>query len=141
MTVMKQRTRASVVCTHENKLLLVKLRDPSTGVVRLFPPGGKVEDNETPSMTAVRECLEETGVKVRVNRLKCLTDQYQFEWSGHIYSCTTTYFSATFIEQTNSIVQDVSYNEGLKWLPVEEVEKTLQFDKNIQKSVLALLSL
>ncbi|MGL5041933.1 MAG: NUDIX domain-containing protein [Culicoidibacterales bacterium] len=31
-----------------------------------LPPGGKVDNNETPDEAAVRECLEETGVKINL---------------------------------------------------------------------------
>lgn len=32
-------------------------------------PGGKVRPQETPADTAIRECLEETGVVIQINRL------------------------------------------------------------------------
>ena len=31
-----------------------------------FPPGGKVETNELPDTTAIRECLEETGLAIEL---------------------------------------------------------------------------
>ncbi len=34
------------------------------------PPGGKVDRNETPDEAAVRECFEETGVKIELNGQK-----------------------------------------------------------------------
>ncbi len=41
------------------QLLLVRLRDPVSGVEALYPPGGAVEPNETPEEAARRETLEE----------------------------------------------------------------------------------
>ena len=33
-------------------------------------PGGKAESNESPAQAAIRECLEEVGVEVAVDRLR-----------------------------------------------------------------------
>ena len=32
------------------------------------PPGGKIEEGETPSQTAIRECYEEIGINARLLR-------------------------------------------------------------------------
>ena len=58
-------------------------------------PGGKKEDGELPQHTAIRECLEETGIKVSECQYltDCLDDNknlvYCFiakKWSGEIVS-------------------------------------------------------
>lgn len=35
------------------------------------PPGGKVDRHETPDDAAIRECLEETGIKIKLKGNKC----------------------------------------------------------------------
>ena len=48
------------VVNKDKKLLMIKHKK----LGKWCPPGGKVDNNETPDEAAVRECFEETGVKV-----------------------------------------------------------------------------
>ncbi|MEX5294036.1 NUDIX domain-containing protein [Kocuria sp. CPCC 205268] len=58
---------AAVVVRGDGRLLLVRRgREPQRG--RWSVPGGKLEPGETPAQAAVREVLEETGVRVRAGR-------------------------------------------------------------------------
>jgi len=59
---------ATLICTHENQLLLVKRAvDPGKGMWGL--PGGFIERGETPEMGAERELLEETNLQGNVKSL------------------------------------------------------------------------
>lgn len=53
---------ASVYVIHENKALLHKHKKYNT----LFPLGGKMNPNEVPHETALREVFEESGLKVEL---------------------------------------------------------------------------
>ncbi|MCE9603558.1 MAG: (deoxy)nucleoside triphosphate pyrophosphohydrolase [Planctomycetia bacterium] len=57
---------AIAVVEHEGKLLIGRRPEgkPLAGLWEF--PGGKVEAGESPAAAAERECLEETGVRVRV---------------------------------------------------------------------------
>ena len=136
-----KRRRASVVCVHRDALLLVKLRDPETKILRLFPPGGAIEINETPEDAALRECLEETNCTVKLDTNSRLDDFYDFVWNGQTFHCHTTYFSANLVHQDTSEIRDASYNEGVVWLPLTDVELALEYDDRILNSVLKLISL
>lgn len=48
-------------------LLVQRLNDPCKGLWSL--PGGYMDNDEDPASAAERECLEETGLEVRVTRL------------------------------------------------------------------------
>ena len=62
------KVAAGVVVEREGKILLVRRAvDPEMGKWSI--PAGFVEADEDPAETAVRECLEETGLKVRIARL------------------------------------------------------------------------
>lgn len=50
------------VINQENKFLLIKHKKLGKWV----PPGGKVDRHETPDEAAIRECYEETGVKIEL---------------------------------------------------------------------------
>ena len=46
---------------------MIGQREPGTSLAGFWEfPGGKIENGETPEAAAVRECLEETGLVVRV---------------------------------------------------------------------------
>lgn len=139
---MRRRTRASVVCEAEGHLLVVRLRDPATGVEALYPPGGGVEENEQPAETARREALEETGVAVRVLEPLVLVDEYPFRWNAVDYICTTHYFPADlegpFTRELGS-VDDAPYNLGASWVPTEEALAALAVHPRIASAVSRVL--
>jgi 8-oxo-dGTP diphosphatase len=65
---MHVQVSANVAVERDGALLLVKLNyGPRSG--RWALPGGIVEDDETPERAAVRETLEETGLRVRLEGL------------------------------------------------------------------------
>ncbi|NUP08924.1 MAG: NUDIX domain-containing protein [Polyangiaceae bacterium] len=117
---MTKRLRASLVCEAEGLLLVVRLRDPVTGVEGLFPPGGAVEEGETPSMAAVRETLEETGIVVTTIPDIVLCRTYPFRWAGVDYEVTTQFFAAR-LDRAPALpaVVDADYNLGASWIPVD----------------------
>lgn len=63
----------------DQQLLLVK----EVITNKLSLPGGTIEKNEAPELAAQRETWEETGIKVRADRLLGMTD------SAYIYNCAT----------------------------------------------------
>jgi len=117
--------RASAVCRSEGRVLLVRMKDPLTGLELLFPPGGGIEANETPAETARRETLEETGVRVRIDPSLAVTVRYPYAWAGVEYDVTTHYFAAKLDEpfrETLPRVVDAEYNLGAVWLPEADAE-------------------
>jgi ADP-ribose pyrophosphatase YjhB (NUDIX family) len=134
------RVRASLVCQAEGKLLLVRLKDPESGVEGLYPPGGAVEPDETPAHAAERETLEETGVTARVTSGVELVRHYPFVWGGVSYDVTTHYFAATLAEATAlTPVVDADYNLGAVWLPIEEALEALALHPVIAGAVAQVL--
>lgn len=130
-----ERRRASSVCVHQNQILLVNLKDPLTGIERLFPPGGEIEKGETPRETAVRETFEETGYETKVLDIPAVASRYLFEWNGKTYDCYTDYFCVQLTTQKRENIDDTTYNLGHEWVDLDKVESILSFDPNISKSV------
>ncbi len=136
--VHERRLRASVVCEAEGRLLLVRLRDPVSGVEALYPPGGAIEPGEAPAETARRETLEETGVRVRVHPDLVIVDTYPFRWAGVDRLVTTHYFAASLegpFDPALPAVIDASYNLGAVWLPVGEATAGLSVHPAIASAV------
>ncbi len=144
MSGLQKRHRASVVCVAEGHLLLVRLRDPVSGFVAPYPPGGRVEDGESPEETARRETLEETGLRVRVDPRSEVVDTYPFRWAGVDREVTTHYFAATledpFTRELPPVV-DADYNLGALWMPVEDALAAMGSVPAIAASVAKVLAL
>jgi len=66
---MQNRIRVGVLIFKENKILLVKHVHPETGYTWWVPPGGGIKDKETIFEAAIREVHEETGLKVKLNKI------------------------------------------------------------------------
>lgn len=134
------RVRASLVCQAEGKLLLVRLRDPESGVEAMYPPGGAVEPDETPAQAAERETQEEAGVTAEVTPGVELVRHYPFRWGGVSYQVTTHYFAAALAETaTLAPVVDAPYNLGALWLPIEEALDALALHPVIASAVAGVL--
>jgi 8-oxo-dGTP pyrophosphatase MutT (NUDIX family) len=134
------RVRASLVCQAEGKLLLVRLRDPESGVEGMYPPGGAVEADETPAQAAERETLEETGIAAKATPGVELVRHYPFRWGGVSYDVTTHYFAATLAKAAAlAPVADAAYNLGAVWLPLEEAMEALALHPVIAGAVARVL--
>lgn len=122
--------------------MLVRLRDPVTGKVDLYPPGGGVDPGESPAETARRETLEETGVRVRVAPSIVVVLRYPFLWGGVDYDCTTHFFAAvpeSPPEAELPSVVDADYNLGALWLPTAEALEALDVHPPIADAARAVL--
>ena len=56
-------TRAGIVVVHDGSVLLVRQYRLLIDDLSWEIPGGRVDEGEEPAEAAIRECLEETGVK------------------------------------------------------------------------------
>ena len=152
----RERIRASVVCLHakhhagdsgdelgEPELLCVRLRDPMSGVARLFPPGGAIEPGESAREAAEREALEETGYRVSIGPEPERIARYPYTWNGVARDVTTHFFRARLIGDRHSAepVHDASYHEAVVWLPLGAIDRELGFEPAILEAVRALIAL
>ncbi len=55
--------RAAVIAMRDGKVLLVRQYRLLINGLSYEVPGGRIDDNESPEAAAVRECVEETGVR------------------------------------------------------------------------------
>jgi 8-oxo-dGTP pyrophosphatase MutT (NUDIX family) len=139
-----QRLRASAICRAEGRLLVVRLRDPVTGIEAFFPPGGAIEPDETPAQSARRETLEETGLRVRIDPEVEIVETYPFRWAGVDYDVTTHSFAAALMDPfdpTPPRVVDAPYNLGASWLPVSDALEAMSVHRSISAGVARVLRL
>ena len=76
-------------------------------------PGGKCESGETPQETTSRECLEETGLRVEVKRLRRVIEHHYPH--GHV----RLFF---FDCEPAADGLDVSAEHGCRWVPAGELQ-------------------
>ena len=102
---------AGNIIIEDGKLLLLFREDEDHWEV----PGGKVEENESPTQAAVREVEEEIGVEIELEK-PFYTGEFQhngelFEWNSYIAS----------IKDGRPEIQESKFSE-LKWFSKEEFE-------------------
>ncbi len=101
--------RAAVLVTCGSYVLLVRQYRLLINNVSLEIPGGKVDEGETPEITAIRECQEETGVECK--NLKYLLNYYP--------GLDVTY-NPTYIFYSNDPIQtSIKRIDRSFWLPLD----------------------
>lgn len=138
---------ASGIVLHASHVLLVFHKRLNAWV----PPGGHVEPHETPEETAVREILEETGLRVRVlgdaadktdpeaffltqpAYMQCVTAR---EKAGDFYHIDVA-FACLPVDASSTELPPLSGNtevEAVKWVSLDSLDK-LPLAKNVAEGV------
>lgn len=135
------RNRTSVIVVHKNKILGFHAVDPTSQTPYFFVPGGGIEEGESSVEAAARECLEETGYKVRILEETAFERKYDFLWNGNIHACRTIFYVGVLDQEWSPPhkVQDASYHKGVEWLDVKRVPEIFGYNKDILWAVQKLL--
>ncbi|MDO4283614.1 MAG: NUDIX domain-containing protein [Clostridia bacterium] len=117
---MRAKFYASTVCYLECEEKILFLKFHKKWGKRYAPPGGKVDENETPSECVIREFKEETGVTLKNPKLKGIS-----YWKDHTEGIIFVYVAN---EYEGSITESV---EGrLEWIRKADVLSLEQFEMN-----------
>lgn len=122
MAEFRRKTIGIAVVEHQG-CYLIGIRPPGASLAGFAEfPGGKCEPGEDPATAAVRECLEETGLRVEVREL--LTRRlYEYAYGSvdlHFFLCQPL--------ETPPETQDL---RGFRWEPVSAL-RSLKFpDANV----------
>jgi len=121
--------KAAVLVVRKNQLLLVRQYRLLINRLSYEVPGGKVDNGETPKDAAIRECMEESGI--RCSNLKQLV-AYDPDLE---YSRNHTYVFYTHEAENNS----VSDKKNHQWIPVEKCLKMIE--KGVINDSLSIISI
>ena len=97
-------------------------------------PKGHIEPGESPEEAALREVLEETGIKSSITRSLGVID-FWFMAEGKRIHKTVHHF--LFAEKSGDLQPQLSEVDEVKWFPLEDIAKTLAYPderKLIQRS-------
>lgn len=135
------RDRSSVIVVHKNKILGFHAIDPTSQVPYFFIPGGSIEPQETAAQTAARECLEETGYRIRILEETAFERKYDFRWNGQVHACRTIFYLGVLDQEWSPPhkVKDADYHRGVEWLDVKNVSEIFKYNKDILWAVQKLL--
>lgn len=90
---MPEPTTIAVAVVEQAGQYLIGLRETGAALAGYWEfPGGKVRADETPADAAVRECQEETGLRVAVDHLHAIVD-HQYDHGHlrlHFFACRPT---------------------------------------------------
>jgi 8-oxo-dGTP pyrophosphatase MutT (NUDIX family) len=89
----RHRPAARVLCLdQQGRVLLLLWRDPVDRTVFWEPPGGGIEQGESPIAAARRELNEETGLPADAVLARSIVVQRDFRWNGQHFGGSETFF-------------------------------------------------
>lgn len=117
--VIRQAARLLIV-SPQNQLLLFLAEEPATGRRFWITPGGGVEEGETFSAAAARECREETGLDLEIGPCVWMR-RHLFFWNGIPHDQTEQFYFArsdtTVIRPLNSDPE----HRGERWWSLDQL--------------------
>ncbi len=135
------RRRASALCIADSRLLCIQYRDPTSGVFFWGVPGGQIEPDESPAITAIRELKEETGYTSVIEGEILDKTTYGFWWDGEQRQCETSWYLARLCkpDQPPARVDDADYIVGRSWITLNDLVVFLSHHSAVGLTVNRLL--
>lgn len=133
---MKIRSSVQAVIIRENQILTIKKYDYNKFMSIL--PGGGQEPGETLKEAVVRECLEETGLKVQAGELLFVSEYIgknheHAEWDRNVH-VVVHLFECLYPDDDGFFGKGTKFDPdqlGLEWLPLEDLQNTNLYPKAI----------
>lgn len=102
---------------------LIPIKDGSVGVVQTpkgyFLLGGGLDSNETDEVCIRRECLEEVGFSVVIEKMICSAETYCRTPSIGFFHPVQTYYIGNLDKQMSIPIED---DHRLVWMPFQEIK-------------------
>lgn len=118
----KIRIRVCGLLLEDNCLLLARLHSPVINKLIWTPPGGGLEFGETVDECLKREFVEETGLKIDVNRLVHVNEMINKPFHAIEFYFTVTRTGGSLIEGRDpELTDDQQLLREIQWKPVDEI--------------------
>ena len=116
------RIGAYLICIENKKLAVI--RDPQG----YFLPGGGIDDNESFEECLKRECIEETGFSVNLDKHICSADTYVLHPKVGYFHPIQHYYNGTLIEK---ICEPIESDHELEWISIDDIENKMHLEFQI----------
>ena len=125
----KNKSGANVILIKNGKVLLLLRSDKSHWMPGVYgPPGGHIDQGESPKQAAVRETYEESGITVKSSDLELLVQRTKHDF-GMIYY----YITDKFVGNGVALSQE---HKGFSWADWERIQ---ELDTTFEPDVLDLI--
>jgi 8-oxo-dGTP diphosphatase len=123
------RPSARIICLDaQNRILLLRLRDPFDGSIKWEPPGGGIDAGETPLQAARRERVEETGLPGELVEPSPVEIARAFRWNGRDHEHTEWFYLAriptTEVHPAGLQADERDQFLGHRWFSQEEIRSS-----------------
>ncbi|MCX7641544.1 MAG: NUDIX hydrolase [Elusimicrobiales bacterium] len=126
---MDKEVSAGGVVVKDGKVLLILMNTISKTKVWTFPKG-HIEKNETPLQTALREVLEETGVKcITESDKEFFVNNYIFSRENKKVLKTVYWYLMKPIEDTKKI-ETPNEIEEVRWVDIRKAKEMLVYESD-----------
>lgn len=123
--------RPATIVIEDKKVLLVKSK--YSGDPYYLFPGGGMENTETIEDAAIRETLEETGVKVELTQLFHVNEYIDYkDWEKRVLNI---FFLAKIKDKTPTHITDEGKILSVDWIPASEFHKHVIKPARVAKAV------
>ncbi len=138
------RNAAKAIIYHQGKILLNKYQNEEGRIYYEFPGGGQLQ-YETMEEAVIRECLEETGYRVKPLRLAAVAEEiYDDEELRKAYPDYTHRIHHIFVaelldENTYERTEPDKYQVDNVWIDVNEVPEYNLIPRRVRNKLLDIL--
>lgn len=141
---MSIRSTAKAIIVHEGKVLLNKCSERNNGDYYGLPGGGQW-DTELLEEAIVRECLEETGYRVKPDAFVALYEEicddedFKIKYPAYVHKVYHIFRCSLESDTCEGATEADSVQVGTVWMPIEEIKHVRLLPKPVGEHICELV--